>query len=63
MDASHIVVGGLTGITLILLVWVEIRSRRNSAIQEQTHTPPAPAATAEQGCAPGGLRKTTKHSR
>ena len=37
MDASHIVVVALTGITLALLVWVEIRSRRNSAAEQQSH--------------------------
>ena len=30
MDASHILVGGLTAISLALLVWMEIRSRRNA---------------------------------
>jgi hypothetical protein len=34
MDISHIVVVGLTGTTLALLALVEIRSRRNSAIEE-----------------------------
>lgn len=37
MDASHIVVAVFTGISLALLVWVEIRSRRNCA-QEQAVT-------------------------
>lgn len=31
MDASHIMVGGLTAVTLALLVWIEIRSRRGTA--------------------------------
>lgn len=31
MDASHIVVGALTAMTVGLLVWIEIRSRRNRA--------------------------------
>ena len=35
MDASHILVGGLTAVTLGLLVWIELRSRRNTAMQEQ----------------------------
>jgi len=47
MDASHIVVAGLTGISLALLIWVEIRSRRNSA-QEQVAAPGDSAATQEQ---------------
>lgn len=46
MDASHIVVAGLTGISLALLVWVEIRSRRNCA-QEQAVTPGNSTATQE----------------
>jgi hypothetical protein len=35
MNASHILVGGLTAISIGLLVWIEIRSRRNSATEEQ----------------------------
>jgi hypothetical protein len=31
MDASHILVGALTAISLAFLVWIEIRSRRNTA--------------------------------
>jgi hypothetical protein len=38
MDASHFLVAALTGITLVLLAWVEIRSRRNSAAQEGSAT-------------------------
>ncbi len=33
MDASHIVVGVLTAVTIGLLVWIEIRSRRNRAAE------------------------------
>lgn len=44
MDASHILVGGLTAISLALLVWMEIRSRRNAAEPERN---PAPAGSAE----------------
>jgi hypothetical protein len=40
MDASHILVGGLTAITIAFLVWIEIRSRSNTAVQEQTTIPP-----------------------
>jgi hypothetical protein len=36
MDVSHILVGGLTAISIALLVWIEIRSRRNAAVPEQT---------------------------
>jgi hypothetical protein len=39
MDASHILVGGLTAITIAWLVWIELRSRRNSPIP-QAETPP-----------------------
>lgn len=28
MDASHILVAGLSAVTFALLIWVEIRSRR-----------------------------------
>ena len=36
MDASHILVGGMTAISVALLIAVEIRSRRNSvAVPEQ----------------------------
>lgn len=31
MDAAHIVVGALTAVTFALLVWIEVRSRRNHA--------------------------------
>ena len=31
MEVSHILVAGLTGMSVALLVWVEIRSRRNRA--------------------------------
>ena len=40
MDASHILVGGLTAITIALLLWIEIHSRRNNAVQEQIPVPP-----------------------
>lgn len=33
MDASHIVVGALTAVTVGLLVWIEIRSRRNRVVE------------------------------
>lgn len=39
MDASHIVVGGLTAITVALLVWIEIRSRHNHAAQPEEQSP------------------------
>jgi hypothetical protein len=35
MDVSHILVGGLTAISVALLVWIEIRSRRNAEAPEQ----------------------------
>jgi len=35
MDASHILVGGLTAISIALLFWIEIRSRRNAEAPEQ----------------------------
>lgn len=35
MDGSHILVGGMTAITIALLVWIEIRSRRNTGAQTE----------------------------
>lgn len=35
MDVSHILVGGLTAISIALLVWIEIRSRRNAVSPQQ----------------------------
>jgi len=40
MVASHILVGGLTAIALALLVWIEIRSRRQSAEQPEQQSVP-----------------------
>ena len=34
MDASHVVVGALTAVTVGLLVWIEIRLRRNRAAEK-----------------------------
>jgi len=31
MDASHFLVGGLTAISLSLLIWIEVRCRRQVA--------------------------------
>jgi hypothetical protein len=47
MDASHVLVGGLTAISITLLVWIEVRSRRNSAAQEQNPVPDGTTATKE----------------
>lgn len=47
MDASHIFVGALTAISFALLIWIEIRSRRNSAGQtEQNPVPTVPETVA-----------------
>jgi hypothetical protein len=35
VDVSHILVAGLTGMSVALLVWVEVRSRRNRAAQSE----------------------------
>jgi hypothetical protein len=40
MDASHIVVGGLTALAFASLVWIEIRSRRNNATQAEEQSVP-----------------------
>lgn len=34
MDASHIVVGALTAVTVGFLVWIEVHSRRNRAAEK-----------------------------
>ncbi len=39
MDPSDFVVGGLTAISVGLLVWIELRSRRNIAAQENDDVP------------------------
>ncbi len=44
MDASHVLVGGLTAISVALLVWIEIRSRRNTAAQPKQQSVPLPLA-------------------
>ncbi len=46
MDVSHIIVIGLTAISLGLLVWIEIRSRRNHAGQPAQNFVPARIAEA-----------------
>jgi hypothetical protein len=46
MDVSHLVVGGLTAVSVALLVWVEIRSRRNVVAQEQ-NAPSMPLSEAK----------------
>lgn len=40
MGVDHIMVGGLTAACIALLVWIEIRSRRNSARQEEKRNGP-----------------------
>ena len=44
MDPSYILVGALTAISLGLLVWIEIRSRRNAEVQSEQNVAPAAAA-------------------
>ena len=53
MDASHIFVGALTAITFGLLIWIEIRSRRNSA----AHAEQNPVATVPETVAPNARRR------
>jgi hypothetical protein len=40
MAVDHIMVGALTAASIALLVWIEIRSRRNSARQEEKRKGP-----------------------
>jgi len=47
MDASHILVGGLTAISIALLVWIEIRSRRNNAAQPEQQSIPVTLTEAQ----------------
>lgn len=47
MDASHLLVGGLTAISVALLVWIEIRSRRNTPAQPEQQSVPLPLAEAQ----------------
>lgn len=47
MDASHILVGGLTAISIALLVWIEIRSRRNTAVQPEQQSVSMPLVDAQ----------------
>jgi hypothetical protein len=57
MDASHILVGGLTAIAIALLVWIEIRCRRNSAAQSEQQS----AAIARPGTQPPPTNKPHGH--
>jgi hypothetical protein len=47
MDASHFLVGGLIAISLSLLIWIEVRSRRQGTekVKEARSevNPPTPA--------------------
>ena len=43
MALDHIMVGGLTAASIALLVWIEIRSRRNSANPEAKRSTPRTA--------------------
>ncbi len=40
MGVDHIMVGGLPAVSIALLVWIEIQSRRNSASQEERRSTP-----------------------
>ncbi len=40
MAVDHIMVGALTSACIALLVWIEIRSRRNSANQDAKRSTP-----------------------
>lgn len=40
MAVDHVMVGALTAASIALLVWIEIRSRRNSANQEENRSAP-----------------------
>ncbi len=49
MDPSHILVGALTAITIGLLVWIELRSRRNLADGENKSAPAGTGALTKAG--------------
>jgi len=57
MDASHILVGGLTAIAIALLVWIEIRCRRNAAAQSEQQS----AAVVHPGTQPPSTNKPHGH--
>ena len=46
MDAGYILVAVLTSAAVAWLVWVEIHSRRNAALQTARKLPEAPESTA-----------------
>lgn len=47
MIASYIMVAALTAIAIGLLVWIEVRSRRNSAAEPEQQSVPVALAAAE----------------
>jgi len=57
MDASHILVGGLTAIAIALLIWIEIRSRCNSAAQGEQQSLPI---AVDDGQAPSKKRRRAR---
>jgi hypothetical protein len=56
MAVDHIMVGTLTAASIALLAWIEIRSRRNSASQQEKRSAPR----TEQGPTPD--RPRTKNA-
>ena len=51
MDASHFLVGGLTAVSLALLIWIEVRSRRQAfqgAAQSRSEAHDRPAANSRK---------------
>lgn len=40
MPVDHVMVGALTAASIALLIWIEIRSRRNSTSKEEKRSAP-----------------------
>ncbi len=52
MDASHFLVGGLTAVSLFLLIWIAVRSRRRAienATESRSEGNDRPAANTRKG--------------
>ncbi len=49
MDAGHILVAVLTSAAIALLVWAEVHSRRNAAMQSAQESQEAPESKNQEG--------------
>ena len=60
MDAGHILVAVMTSAAVAWLVWVEVRSRRNAAVQSAGESSEAAESSADEG---GSLIRDRRASR